>query len=379
MRTVALPLFVTREVGASPAQLGLLTGVTTAAAVAVELCLGRFFGRTRKGHLLVAGTALWLAVAFAIAAQLRAFWPILVLGALAFSCAGLPVGQLLAIGGSRLRGSGARRGRMQFSSLRAVVSLGFALGPLAISRVIDSSGGAASILVVGICWAAAGLAAVLAAGGQDQPAAPLARPEKSPERMWPMATGLTLVLAVDGVRAAFLAVFADQQLHASANEIALLFTVSSALNLLFMPLCGGAADRFGTRPVVLGCSLFGVAAALGTFAATNVWQLLPIQVMHAVYTGGVLSIGLAMMQERRPADSSSASALFNVCFYLSSAAASLLGGALAHHAGLAAPFAGAGIAAAAGVAVMTVATSNRPVVVASPASDPVALGRRFMS
>ena len=89
--------------------------------------------------------------------------------------------------------------------------------------------------------------------------------------------GFILILSVDSLRSAFVAVFADRELHAPSAMIPFVFTVSSALNLAFMPISGALADRLGARPVVVACACIGAVAALGTSLVTSGWQLLGLQ------------------------------------------------------------------------------------------------------
>src|SRR5690242_12853612 len=81
IRTMAIPLFVTRELGASTADLGLLAAVTTGTAVAVELFVAHLSDQLRSRARLVGGVAVYLALGYGyVAFSVRTFWPLLAVG-----------------------------------------------------------------------------------------------------------------------------------------------------------------------------------------------------------------------------------------------------------------------------------------------------------
>lgn len=346
MRTVAVPLFVTRDLGGSTAEVGLLVGLTTATAIAVELTVGRRSDRFARRFLFIAGVAAWVALGFAAAAaRVRSVWALLAFAPLFFAFAGVPTSQLLSVGRLRLTGE---RSRLRFGMLRACFSVGFALGPAIVAPVLAAGGPRPALWLVSGCWAASAALILLA---DDR--APLAPAPAHAGRSWrpsllPLVAGFILIVSVDCLRSAFVAVFADRELGASSAMIPFVFTVSSALNLAFMPLAGALADRLGARPVVVGCACIGAVAALGTSLVTSGWQLLGLQVFHAAYTGGVLAVGLSLMQDQFAGRPALGASLFSISFQLSQVVSGIAGGLIAERAGLRVVFAGGAVAALAG-------------------------------
>jgi MFS family permease len=359
MRTISVPLFATRVLGASTSQLGLLIGLTTATAVVVELTVGRRSDRIAKRHLLIAAAAAWLALGYTLAATtVTAFWWLLPLAPLFFAFAGVPSSQLLTVGRVHLAGAApSSRNRLMFSTLRACFSVGFALGPLLVAPFLRW-GPRRALLLLGGSWAAIAALTLL---GTDR--RPMPTPPPRTGRLWrpsllPLVIGFMLIISVDTLKSTFIAVFADRELHAEVDQIALLFTASSALNLVFMPISGAAADRFGPRPVVQICAVIGAVAALGTALATSSWQLIGLQLCHAAYTGGILSVGLSLMQDQFTGRPALGASLYSISFQLSSVTASLAGGLIAQRFGLRVVFGGAAVAAVLGSILVGLATAR---------------------
>jgi MFS family permease len=355
MRTVAVPLFITRELGGSTGQLGLMVGLTTAMAIVLELNVGRRSDRFARRFLFIAAVAAWVALGFAAASRVHSVWALLPFAPLFFAFAGVPASQLLSVG--RLRMSG-ERSRLSFSMLRACFSVGFAIGPAIVAPFLTVGGPRRVLWLISGCWAIVAIFALLAADRRALPPAPARAGGSWRPSLLPLVAGFILIVSVDCLRSAFVAVFADRELHASSAMIPFVFTVSSGLNLVFMPICGALADRLGARPVVVACACIGALAALGTSLVTSGWQLLSLQVLHAAYTGGVLAVGLSLMQDQfvdRPALGAS---LYSISFQLSHVVSGLAGGFVAQQVGLRPVFAGAAVAAVGGA--VLVARSAAP-------------------
>jgi MFS family permease len=348
MRTVAVPLFVTRELGGSTAAVGLLVGLTTATAIVVELNVGQRSDRFARRFLFIAAVAAWVALGFAAASWVGSVWALLPFAPLFFAFAGVPTSQLLSVGRLRLTGSSSR---LAFSSLRACFSVGFALGPAIVAPFLTAFGSRRALWLISGCWA---VSAVLALAADDRPLrspVPAAPPREG--RRWrpgllPLVVGFILILSVDCLRSTFVAVFADRELHAPTAMIPFVFTASSVLNLAFMPISGALADRVGPGRVVVACACMGAVAALGTSLVTSGWQLLGLQLFHAAYTGGVLSVGLSLMQDQFPGRPGLGASLYSIGFQLSHVVSGLLGGVIAQQVGLRPVFAGAAVAAVVG-------------------------------
>jgi len=352
MRTVALPLFVTRELGGSTAAVGLLVGLTTATAIVVELNIGRRSDRFARRYLFIAAVAAWVALGFAAASWVDNVWALLPFAPLFFAFASVAPSQLLSVGRLRMTGP---RSRLAFSSLRACFSVGFALGPAIVAPFLTAGGPRRALWLVSGCFAASAVLALLADDRRLQQPLPAASTQAG--RRWrpgllPLVAGFILILSVDSLRSAFVAVFADRELHASTAMIPFVFTASSALNLAFMPISGALADRLGARPVVVACACIGAVAALGTSLVTSGWQLLGLQLFHAAYTGGVLSVGLSLMQDQFPGRPALGASLYSISFQLSHVVSGLAGGLVGRQVGLRPVFAGAAVAAVAGAVLL---------------------------
>jgi len=95
--------------------------------------------------------------------------------------------------------------------------------------------------------------------------------------------------------------YASSTLHLSGSVVLTGFTISSAVQILLIPLFGSLSDRIGRRPVYIagaalcGVGVFGYFWALSTASTVVIW--VAIILMHAVGTGLMFAIQSSFFSE----------------------------------------------------------------------------------
>jgi SET family sugar efflux transporter-like MFS transporter len=294
IRTALLPLFATKELGASIRELGLFLTAVAAAGGVVELLVGRASDRLPRRNRLIMVAAVWLALGHAALVRAETFTQLMLVATLVYAFTMLPSNQMLAMGFDRAPGNA-----VYMTTLRAGISLGCLLGPLAAGAISARSDLRTALLFCAVPWL------VVAALPLGAPPPPAARSDEPPPRRhvaWvaAFAGAFAVVVVVDVVRNSFLAVYAVEVVGVDVPRAAALYSVTAALNLLLIPLAGRMAARFRVLPVVLvGAALGSVCMAL-TAVAHTYWQLLAVSAGHAALTSGVMAVGLLLLQEFVP-------------------------------------------------------------------------------
>jgi SET family sugar efflux transporter-like MFS transporter len=352
MRTVLLPLFAYRELGASRAQVGLVSGLSTGVSVLASVLMGRFSDRVRRRGALVTGAALWMAAGCLLGAGAGAVNTLLVLAVLFFSMATVPSTLLLAIGGDLLVARGPERLTTRMAILRASVSAGFALGPAVVALVAARQSLRTTLVVSALPWLGA---AAIAAFLRMPPARHRATEPgqgRSARAGILFALGFALLFTFDAARSAFVSVFAVDDLHASMGHVAAIFSSTALLNVAFIPLAGVMADRFGPRRVILVGGLAGSLGAFGFAACSSTFQLIALQGLHALYVCSMMAVGVTSAHALFEGSSGLGMGLFNAGTACGALLAGTFGGLLAARFGWRAPFAASGVACAAGVVLL---------------------------
>src|SRR3954467_8765140 len=227
MRTVLLPLFAYRGLGASRAQVGLLTGLTTGVSVLASVAIGRTSDRLRRRGALAMGAALWVAVGCLAASTLAGrFATLLALGVSCFSLATVPGTILLALGGDRLLARGTDRLTTRMGILRASISVGWAAGPVVVALVAARASLRQTLAVAAIPWV---LSAAIAAALRPPPprAAGPAGQARAGRTALPFVAAFALMFTFDATRSAFVAGVAVEELHASMGQVGAVFSTTA--------------------------------------------------------------------------------------------------------------------------------------------------------
>jgi SET family sugar efflux transporter-like MFS transporter len=145
----------------------------------------------------------------------------------------------------------------------------------------------------------------------------------------PLVTFLGLsVLAMcgDTIRFAYLPIFMELQLGTPDWLRGLVISIQSVGMLVFIPLMGVLADRFGAHRLVVGNVLLGVAANLGFAFAPNEAALIVATLLNAAMWATLGGIGIMVAQDLYPTGIGLASSLYFSAIRFSAAIGGIAGG-----------------------------------------------------
>lgn len=272
-RTPLLPLLA-RELGATPAMVGLVMGASTVTGVLVKLPAGAWSDVVGRRPMLLLGTIVFATMPFA-------YLGVASLGALV--ALRFVHGAATAIFGPVASASlsdvapAARRGAW-LGTYSTFQGAGQALGPVIAGYLI--AGGRYDLAFV-----IAGLFAIatpfLAAGW---PAAPVPQTSAGPSRLGHFSRGIADVcrqppilmtslaqaaqFVLNGMLNAFLPLFARDVLGLTLSQLGWLFAMQTATTLATRPVIGMLSDRIGRRGVIVaGLMVCGAAVILVSMAA----------------------------------------------------------------------------------------------------------------
>jgi multidrug resistance protein len=130
-----------------------------------------------------------------------------------------------------------------------------------------------------------------------------------------------------------------RELGARGLSLGLIFTGFSLAQFIAMPIVGRLSDRLGRRPfLVVGLTLYALFS-LAYSVATGVVSLIVVRVLHGATAGMVNPVAQAYIGDITPEGEEGARlGTFNVALFSAFGLGPLLGGPLADHFGLRAPF-----------------------------------------
>jgi len=219
------------------------------------------------------------------------------------------------------------------STVRLGFSLGFMAGPLVGSVLGGLAGLRLTLVAAGVCT----LLQVVPMIGQRVPRAepdPVVAPGAGGRgaarpSLLPLVTFLGLgVLAMcgDTIRFAYLPLYMELQLGTPDWLRGVVISAQSVGMLVFIPIMGVLADRFGAHRLVVVNVLLGVGANLGFVIADREWMLIVATVLNAAMWATLGGIGITVAQDLYPSGIGLASSLYFSAIRFAGAIGGIAGG-----------------------------------------------------
>jgi len=332
--SVAMPqlsLYLVQDLHASLPVAGLFF-LTNLAAPVLGFVVGRWSDRLTDRLLLfrvgaVVGLIGWVLLAFATEVWMAFLINLTVLG-----FAGATSSLIFAAVRDQLTHAPTGADNRVMSMVRLGFSAGFMTGPVIGSVLGGVAGLRVTLITAGVCTA---LQAVPMIGQR------VVRAEVHPvsvhddgrdsahPSLAPLVTFLSLsVLAMGGdtIRFAYLPIFMELQLGTPDWLRGVVISMQSVGMLVFIPLMGVLADRFGAQRLVVGNVLLGVAANLGFALATNEAVLIAATLLNAAMWATLGGIGIVVAQDLYPTGIGLASSLYFSAIRFSAAIGGIAGG-----------------------------------------------------
>ena len=220
------------------------------------------------------------------------------------------------------------------STVRLGFSLGFMTGPLLGSVLGGVAGLRLTLIAAGICTllqAVPMIGQIVTRAVPDRGVAPheAGRNVMRPRSVVPLVTFLGLsVLAMcgDTIRFAYLPIYMELQLDTPDWLRGVVISVQSVGMLVFIPIMGVLADRFGAHRLVVVNVLLGVGANLGFMAADSEWMLIAATVLNSAMWATLGGIGITVAQDLYPSGIGMASSLYFSALRFSAAIGGIAGG-----------------------------------------------------
>jgi SET family sugar efflux transporter-like MFS transporter len=334
--SVALPqlsLFLVQDLGASLPAAGLFF-LTNLAAPVLGFVVGSWSDRlTDRLSLYRVGAVVGL-VGWAVMAFSTEVWMAFVVNLTALGFAGATGSLIFAAVRDQLTHAPTGADNRVMSTVRLGFSLGFMTGPVVGSVLGGVAGLRLTLLAAGVCTV---LQAVPMIGQTVTRAVPdevvqldrHGRNLSRPPSLLPLLTFLSLsVLAMcgDTIRFAYLPIYMELQLGTPDWLRGVVISAQSVGMLLFIPIMGVLADRFGAHRLVVVNILLGAGANLGFMAAGSELILIAATVVHSAMWATLGAIGITVAQDLYPSGIGLASSLYFSAIRFSAAIGGIAGG-----------------------------------------------------
>jgi SET family sugar efflux transporter-like MFS transporter len=333
--SIAMPqlsLFLVQDLHASLPVAGLFF-LTNLAAPFLGFVVGRWSDRlTDRLSLFRVGAVVGL-VGWVMMAFTTQVWMAFAVNLTVLGFAGATSSLIFAAVRDQLTHAPTGADNRVMSTVRLGFSLGFMTGPLLGSVLGGAAGLRLTLIASGICTllqAVPMIGQTVTRAVPDRVALPddAGRDAPRPPSLLPLVTFLSLsVLAMcgDTIRFAYLPIHMELQLGTPDWLRGVVISVQSVGMLVFIPIMGVLADRFGAHRLVVVNVLLGVGANLGFVAADSELGLIAATVLNSAMWATLGGIGVIVAQDLYPVGIGLASSLYFSALRFSAAIGGLAG------------------------------------------------------
>jgi MFS transporter, SET family, sugar efflux transporter len=335
--SIALPqlsLFLVQDLHASLPVAGLFF-LTNLAAPVLGLVVGRWSDRLTDRLSLfrigaVVGLAGWVSMAL-----ITEVWMAFVVNLTVLGFAGATGSLIFAAVRDQLIHTPTGLDNRVMSTVRLGFSLGFMTGPLLGSVLGGVAGLRVTLIASGVCTLLQaapmiGQTVTRAVPGRAVPSDRSAgRNASRHPSLLPLVTFLGLsVLAMcgDTIRFAYLPIYMELQLGTPDWLRGVVISAQSVGMLVFIPIMGALADRFGAHRLVVLNVLLGVGANLSFMAGGSEWVLIAATLLNSAMWATLGGIGIIVAQDLYPSGIGTASSLYFSAIRFSAAIGGVAGG-----------------------------------------------------
>ncbi|WP_379131068.1 sugar efflux transporter [Paenibacillus sp. sgz500958] len=333
-----LAVYFTTKLGVSAGTFGIFTAVTLISGVwfSSRIAKRSDSGLSRKKLMVTA--LLFNTMAFAGYLFIHDFY-LLLLYMTVFTAVGAPaMPQLFASAREAVNASPSVDHALANSSLRSMFSLGFILGPLIGSVILnhwDFPGIFMSTALILLCNALLVQFFVKSPTRQTQTKIKAGPPFKLHQNSKVLIPFLVLTLLYTGhwINNLNISLFIINTLEGNTRNVASVSSICALLEIPFMLALGGLAAKYSARALMFWGIAAGGAYYVVVLATTGLWQILAGQVLLAFFVAVISAIGISYIQDLLPDLPGYASTLYTNSTTIGRLAGSLVGGAAAQWVG----------------------------------------------
>jgi SET family sugar efflux transporter-like MFS transporter len=315
-----LTLFLTKAVHAGPIDVSVFLVALPVCGIGASSVMGRLSdGRFERRHILLLA-ALTSAVGGGLAAFVRNYWVLLVVGCTLLALGRAVMPQAFAYAHDVLAGDKAQA--MMTSTLRTFFSLAWVAGPPLAAALLSTGGfgvlfGTTAVLYVAVAGVAVFWLGSPRApkGRQKADGSPGAQaPNASSRTLWLTIGGLVVIQASMSVNVQDLPLYVVHNLHGGVAAAGGVLGLCAALEIPAMLGFGYLSKRFSLRNLVRLGPIIGTAYYVTAALATHVWQLAAGQVLNAGFIAIMGGLAISYVQQMLPRQPGRASTLYSNAF-----------------------------------------------------------------
>ncbi len=313
LQTPTLSLFLTTEVQTRPLMVGLFYTGSAVIGIVISQLIASYSDRSGDRKTLIIQCCLIGAAGCVLYAFNRNYFILLTIGVVLSTFGSTATPQLFALAREHADKTG-REAVMFTSVLRTQISLAWVIGPplafaLALGYGFKTMYIAAATTFV-LCAAVVWYALPSMQKTTVSEAISVEAPRQNRLDTLLLFIACSLMWTCNGMYIINMPLYLIQELQLSKNLVGIMMGAAAGLEIPVMLIAGYYAKRFGKQPLMALAIISGLVFYIGLMVFTQVWLLLALQLLNAIFIGILASIGMLYFQDLMPRQAGSATTLF---------------------------------------------------------------------
>ncbi|MGM7722216.1 sugar efflux transporter [Metabacillus sp. Hm71] len=334
-----LPLYLTEEFGMSVGAFGVLMAVSSISGVVVNLLIAKRSdnGFDRKWIIIIATIS--AALGFASYIVIDNFFILLIVVSLFNGLAAPAIPQIYAYAQESANESKSDDKTFAMSTLRSLISLGFLVGPLVGTLILEASGYKGLFLGAVFIYLTVALLIffflqqrkVLKKSNENNKRLE-AFSLKSRQILHPFIAFIFLFM-VNAINLIITPLFIVNELQGSYRDIGLVVSICAGLEIPIMLVLGALGKKISNHTLIIyGCSIAVIYYTILSIS-THSWQIIVAQLMQASFVAIVMGNGLSYFNELLPNTPGLATTIYYNATIIGRLVGTLGGGSIAQFVG----------------------------------------------
>lgn len=332
-----LALYCTQELGMSAGAFGVFTAVSSLSGVAANTFIGKYSDRKQDRKFIIIVATISSALGYASYLWFDNFLILLIIVSFFSGLGAAAMPQIYAYAQESANESNSDDKTFAMSTLRTLVSLGFLIGPLFGTIILEAVGykglflGTSAIFLI--------IASLVLLFLPKKRAVQKKKPDRTGstsakrKRIWYPLFAFILLFAVNAINGIVTPLFIVNEIHGTYTDVGLVVSICAGLEIPIMFALGALGRKLSNLSLMISACSIAIMYNIILSVSTDSWQIIVAQLLQAAFVAIVMGNGLSYFTELLPNSPGMSTTLYYNGSIIGRLVGNLGGGIIAQFAG----------------------------------------------
>jgi MFS transporter, SET family, sugar efflux transporter len=299
-----LALYCTKELGMSAGAFGVFTAVSSLSGVAANTFIGKYSDRKQDRKFIIILATISSALGYTSYLLFDNFLILLIIVSFFSGLGAAAMPQIYAYAQESANDSNSDDKTFAMSTLRTLVSLGFLIGPLFGTMILESVGykglflGTSAIFLIIASLVLLFLPKKRAVQKKKLDSAGSTSDKR--KRIWYPLIAFICLFAVNAINGIVTPLFIVNEIHGTYTDVGLVVSICAGLEIPIMFALGALGRKLSNHSLMISACFIAIIYNIILSVSTDSWQIIAAQLLQAAFVAIVMGNGLSYFTELLP-------------------------------------------------------------------------------